>query len=275
MHLRNSILQSFLTLALLVDLPTLTLGAPAAITDRSQDVLASPALLQQQQSQDDSFPHNAVKRPTRHESTVLARRLLALSRTGVVSTVFPSKHSSSAPVPDLLLSHDSLAVPKSVAGSPVGQPEYIADCGGDERGDPTLIALDVEINTQNALAGSNVSLSISWWDEYVKLVGREPWATANLPRVSIVGWLEELSEKEVREGRIEECFLEAHHDAKLWLPGDGAAAHSGHWMRVVVEEVYWIGGFGNAHWIGWFDVEEWRAVTRKEWEGVRLPGEER
>ena len=106
--------------------------------------------------------------------------------------------------------------------------------------------------------------------------------------MSIVGWLEELSSTDVKGtdggdvsdsedsegvGGVERCFLKAHHDAKLWLPGDKNAAHGGRWMRIVPEAVYWIGGFGNRHWIGWFDVEEWRGVRRGEWEGVRLPGE--
>lgn len=44
---------------------------------------------------------------------------------------------------------------------------------------------------------------------------------------------------------------------------------------MVVNEVYWIGGFGDRAYIGWIPVEEWRNVTRGEWEAVRLPGEEK
>lgn len=73
---------------------------------------------------------------------------------------------------------------------------------------------------------------------------------------------------------MEECFLKAHADAKAWLPGDEGAAHAGKWMRLRVREVYWIGGFGDRAWIGWFDAEEWRGVGEEEWRKVRLPGEE-
>lgn len=105
--------------------------------------------------------------------------------------------------------------------------------------------------------------------------GREPWSRADLPRMSLLGVMEEMSEREVREGRVVECFEGRHGDARLWRPGRKGAAHSGRWMRLRVAEVYWIGGFGDRNWIGWFDVQEWRNVTRKELEEVRLPGEER
>ena len=41
-----------------------------------------------------------------------------------------------------------------------------------------------------------------------------------------------------------------------------------------MQEVYWIGGFGDRNFIGWFDPEEWKGVGREDWERVRLPGEE-
>ena len=101
----------------------------------------------------------------------------------------------------------------------------------------------------------------------------EPWAKADLPRLSAVGWLEEMDEDEVRDKGIVECFEKVHRDSKLWRPGRQGGAHSGRWVRLVVEEVYWIGGFGDRHFIGWLDGEEWRGVSKKEIESVRLPGE--
>ena len=201
--------------------------------------------------------------PTRYESTVLARRLLALSPTGVISTIFPpSNHSS----PDAQAN-----VPKSVASTPIGLPEYLAAC--EDTGNPTLLALAISTSTRNAMAGSNVSLALSWWDSYVKRTNHEPWSAANLPRASLIGYLEEMSDKEVEENEIMECYTAIHRDSRLWLPGDKKAAHSGMWMRMVVEEVYWIGGFGDRAYIGWFDMQEWKRIRRDDWKDVRLPGE--
>lgn len=88
-----------------------------------------------------------------------------------------------------------------------------------------------------------------------------------------MGYLEEIPQDEVESRAIVDCFTATHHDARWWLPGDKGAAHQGVWMRLVVEEVYWIGGFGDRAFIGWFQPEVWRSVTQKEWEAVRLPGE--
>ena len=219
----------------------------------------------------DDDPEEAFTTPSRYYSTLLARRLLALSSTGVLTTVFPQNISE---IPAYG------RTPADVAGISIGLPEYIADCEGE--GNPTIIALGVSTSTKNVLYGDgegdgkgrNVSLSLSWWEQYAKPEnkGREAWSMANLPRVSLIGYLEEIPDEEVREREIEECFVGKHKDSRLWLPGSKFAAHQGKWARVVVEEVYWIGGFGGTNYIGWLDGDEWR-VVREEWKDVRLRGE--
>lgn len=207
----------------------------------------------------DLLPEGGFRIPTRYDSTVLARRMLALSGTGVLSTIFPKSHLPSN-------------VPDTVATTPIGLPDYIASCE-EPSGNPTLLALTISTSTRNAVAGSNVSLALSWWDSYVELTGRQPWSAANLPRASLIGYLEEMSEEDVKEGDIASCFVDKHSDARWWLPGNKFSPHTGVWMRMVVQEVYWVGGFGDRAYIGWFEPEEWHSVTTKEWKAVRLPGE--
>jgi hypothetical protein len=89
----------------------------------------------------------------------------------------------------------------------------------------------------------------------------------------LIGYLEEITKQEVQAQGIEGCFVGVHGDSRLWLPGKKWAAHQGLWMRLVVKEIYWIGGFGDRNYIGWFDPAEWKAVGEDEWQGVRLPGE--
>lgn len=89
----------------------------------------------------------------------------------------------------------------------------------------------------------------------------------------MIGYLEGISIEDAKEEGLQRCYLRGHPDARLWLPGDRHAAHGGRWVRLVVQEVYWMGGFGDRHWIGWFDREEWAGVTEREWRAVRLPGE--
>jgi hypothetical protein len=85
--------------------------------------------------------------------------------------------------------------------------------------------------------------------------------------------LEKINKEEVEAQSLGKCFTKAHPDAKYWLPGN--SIHESEWVRLVVQNVYWIGGFGDRAYIGWISAEEWRNVTKKEWEGVRLPGEKK
>jgi hypothetical protein len=176
----------------------------------------------------------------------------------------PSTSSSEEP-------HPLSSPPSSVASTPIGLPDYLADC--EDSGNPTLLALAISTSTRNARAGSNVSLALSWWDSYFRLTHHQPWSAANLPRASLVGYLEELSPGDIDAHDIVACYTGVHRDSRLWLPGDSRAAHEGLWMRMVVQEVYWIGGFGDRNFIGWLDPKEWRRIRRQDWEEVKLPGE--
>lgn len=269
---------------------------------------SAPLEIQSQSPLEPSSGHRinlSYRRPTRYESTVLARRLLALSTTGVISTIFPPNNQSASPAspqPNQLDNyveeeeeeHDDdddndidddkvtklmgfTPPPPSVASLSISLPDYLSDCDQPSRGNPTLLFLDPSTSSRNTHAQhqrNNLSLSLSWWDQYPLLTGHRPWAPADLPRLSLIGHVEEIPLEEARDNGLVNCFLRAHPDARLWLPGDKHAAHPGRWVRMVVEEVYWMGGFGDRHWIGWFDIQEWRNVERKEWEAVRLPGEQ-
>jgi hypothetical protein len=203
--------------------------------------------------------------PSRYQSTLLARRLLHLSSHGDLITVFPAAANLSS------------RIPPSVASTPIGLPEYIATCeeesSSSHAADPTILSLKISTATRNAEAGSNVTLSLSWWDEFIHLTGHAPFALANLPRLSLTGYLEEISPEDSPARVLEACFVRKHKDSVMWLPGRKWAAHEGVWTRLVVQQAYWIGGFGDKNYIGWLDPEEWRAVRREEWEDVRLPGE--
>ena len=229
-------------------------------------------------SSSDPPTQEPFKIPSRYTSTLLARRLLALSPTGVLSTIFPpssSTNTSSSSSSPPSTPHDANALlsspPSTVASTPIALPDYVADCEGT--GNPTLLALSVSTSTRNAVAGSNVSLALSWWDSYRHLTHRAPWSAANLPRASLIGYLEQMSTAEIEAGDVVACYTGVHRDSRLWLPGDSRSPHEGVWMRMVVQEVYWIGGFGDRNFIGWFDLVEWRGIQRKDWEEVRLPGE--
>lgn len=142
-----------------------------------------------------------------------------------------------------------------------------------------MIRLGISTLGKNSRHGTgNVSLGVDWEGSYAALTGKKAGSAAALPRLSVLGWLEVMSDEEVRGGKVVECFERVHGDARGWRPGSERGAHSGEWVRLRISGVYWVGGFGDRAWIGWLDVGEgeegWSGVERREWEGVRLPGEE-
>ncbi|KAJ4297567.1 hypothetical protein N0V90_005459 [Kalmusia sp. IMI 367209] len=194
----------------------------------------------------------AYKIPTVHESAVQARRILHLETIGTLSTIFPSTHSAEQR-------------PSDVGGSPIGLMDYFGDCEPDT-GNPTILAISIATSFKNVEAGSNISLSLRWHAPY-----NRPYSAAGVPRFNLVGYLEELTNEDVRDQNVAVCFVKYHPDAAAWLPGN--RIHESKWVRLVVQEVYWIGGFGDRAYIGWIPLEEWQSVTKEEIEKVRLPGE--
>ncbi|KAI8934675.1 hypothetical protein NX059_008366 [Plenodomus lindquistii] len=196
------------------------------------------------------------KIPTIHESAIQARRILRLENIGTLSTVFPSTPNHA---------HALEQRPSSVSGAPIGLMDYFGDCE-PETGNPTILAITIATSFKNVDAGSNITLSLRWHPQDTKW--RSP---ASLPRFSLVGRLEDIDVDVVEKAGVTACYVKKHPDAAWWLPGN--RIHTSKWVRLVVEEVYWIGGFGDRAYIGWIPVEEWRGVTEEEIEGVRLPGE--
>ena len=229
--------------------------------------------------------NHALRIPTSYESAVLGRRILALTPIGTLSTVFPKDKEDSS---------DGAGAeerrPAGLAGMPYGLMEYVADCGGDDIGNPTILAIGIGTTFKNAAAGSNVSLALqwtpphppskriksktsrrSWLLSYLGLASNAnddddhrdialPYSAANLPRFSLLGHLERIEGGDDRDGllegaRLATCFVRVHPDAKYWLPGN--RIHESHFVKLVVEQVYWVGGFGDRAYIGWIPVEEW------------------
>ncbi|KAI9814715.1 MAG: hypothetical protein M1826_002161 [Phylliscum demangeonii] len=233
-----------LTTALLLCLS----AAPIAATGRSpaQYIFQNPS-----SSGADSEPERSI--PTSRESAVLARRMLRLERIATLSTVFPSSASHpSQPGSDL-------------GGSPIGLMDYYGDCE-PASGNPTLLAVSIATSFRNEASGSNLSLAVRWHPDY-----RGMYSAVSMPRFSLIGSLEKMSGADQDRAGVAECFMAAHPDAVTWFPGN--QIHRSEWARLVVREIFWVGGFGDRAYIGWIPLREWRSVTAEEIEKARLPGE--
>ncbi|KAK2001215.1 hypothetical protein LX36DRAFT_370955 [Colletotrichum falcatum] len=229
------------------------------------------------------FPSDAdaARIPTSYESAVMGRRILARTKLAELSTVFPAGARSGSG--------------GDLSGMPIGLMDYVADC--EEGGNPTILAITIATSFKNVRAGSNISLSMHWAPPYPpakrislfsslrnKVFGSSkaaaaaspdtvPYSAANLPRFSLLGYLENIPVDPVTSLKLAHCFVDKHPDAKYWLPG--SPVHESEWVRFVVTSVYWIGGFGDRAYIGWIPLEEWQNVTREEYESIELPGEKR
>ncbi|KAI1502036.1 pyridoxamine 5'-phosphate oxidase-domain-containing protein [Biscogniauxia marginata] len=221
--------------------------------------------------------------PTSYESAVLGRRILALTPLGSLATVFPGSSDAQ------FSSQEDR--PAGLGGMPLALIDYVADCEDD--GNPTFLAINIATSFKNVRDGSNISLSQHWTPRYppdkrIKstvfdwLFGRgdydddgaedaTSYSAANLPRFNLLGYLEKIDSLSSEE--LASCFVAKHPDAKYWLPGN--RIHESEFVRLVVTQIYWIGGFGDRAYIGWIPAEEWRNVTRAEWERVTLPGEKK
>ena len=191
--------------------------------------------------------------PTVQESAVMARRMLRKERLGTLSTIFPNVSTTENR-------------PSSVAGSPLGLMEYFADCE-PETGNPTILAVSIASSFRNVAAGSNITLSYRWHPP-----SQRKYSAAALPRVALVGYIEDLSEDDIKTKEIRSCFAKHHPDAVVWMPGNDI--HQSRWVRLVVNDVYWFGGFGDRAYIGWIPTSTWQNVTQKEIQECKLPGED-
>jgi len=59
------------------------------------------------------------------------------------------------------------------------------------------------------------------------------------------------------------CYLDHHPDASHWAPNSTESPHIPFWATFHVTKVYWVGGFGDEHYIGWFNSDEWNAAWKE------------
>ncbi|KAF2717018.1 hypothetical protein K431DRAFT_288893 [Polychaeton citri CBS 116435] len=231
-------------------------------------------LFESNQQQLDDEGSNEYRIPTVYESTVQARRILHLTKTGTLTTVFPEDTASRDDDAETFENR-----PAGIGGTPIGLMEYVTDCPDPEGnyGNPTMLAINIATPYKNYYRGSNISLSLQWWpDQTYSYFANDiptPHTPAALPRFSLIGRLESVDLQSIEGRKAQACFLKSHPDSVLWQPGNDI--HESHYVRLVVDHVYWFGGFGDRARIGWLPIEDWRSITLEEIENIRLPGEKK
>lgn len=141
---------------------------------------------------------------------------------------------------------------------PVSFMEYYADCDND--GDFYWLIVEASTAYKNIAAGSDFSFSIRAGDHPINdhvnpyYPGGIVNSPAGSPRISLLGTLTNVSFVTPAEKiKLETCFIKKHPDAKAWLPSAIASPHKTHWTKFVVDDIYFIGGFGDRAYIGNID----------------------
>ncbi|WFD30470.1 hypothetical protein MSPP1_001491 [Malassezia sp. CBS 17886] len=78
------------------------------------------------------------------------------------------------------------------------------------------------------------------------------------PRVVFHGDIALVDGSKAAMKKLAKCFTDYHSDAKAWLPGSGP--HSAVWVRLSPSDVYFVGGFGDEHYIGHVKNELYRST---------------
>ncbi|KAI0344655.1 hypothetical protein BDW22DRAFT_1412427 [Trametopsis cervina] len=171
----------------------------------------------------------AIKaRETVEDAARIARALVDNSPNaiGTMATIFPADHDT-------------------LAGQPFSMQEYYASC--HTNGSLTLLFMPISRQSQNVLKSPTSSASIS-------ILSERP--AASRARVSLIGNVTVYKDLETAPDReaIQSCYLEKHPDARIWVPGPDEP-HVAYWARFDVNSIYFVGGFGGLHYIGYIPPE--------------------
>ncbi|TDL26159.1 hypothetical protein BD410DRAFT_784208 [Rickenella mellea] len=157
---------------------------------------------------------------TVEDAASIARTLMTSTGVGTMATLYPNDHPY-------------------LAGEPFALQEYYSSC--HTNGSLTLIFMPISRHSQNILHSRNHSASITVWSS--------PPA-ASQARVSLMGKVHVFPDGTGGENSIRECYIKSHPDAKRWLPDNEHGPHTALWARFDPHTIYFVGGFGDEHYIG-------------------------
>ncbi|KAH6914298.1 pyridoxamine 5'-phosphate oxidase-domain-containing protein [Coprinopsis sp. MPI-PUGE-AT-0042] len=127
---------------------------------------------------------------------------------------------------------------------PFSMQEYYASC--HQNGSLTLLFLPISRHSRNVLHNVKHAASLSVTSESPR---------ASKPRVSLLGEISIFTNTSSVPKEIQQCYVQRHPDSKWWLPDDDDAAHISYWARFDPRAVYFVGGFGGLHYIGYIPLE--------------------
>lgn len=135
---------------------------------------------------------------------------------------------------------------ETTAGFPFSSVASYVDWGD---GRPLLLLSKLERNIINQEHDVRCSLSLRYPQELAN--DTDPMA---LPRATLLGVLHQVPDGDVKEAQKK--YL-AHHPQAAWWMGFKDFS----FYTLELSDVYWVGGFGGAHYIGWIKPASYLAAT--------------
>ncbi|EIW63296.1 uncharacterized protein TRAVEDRAFT_26623 [Trametes versicolor FP-101664 SS1] len=160
-----------------------------------------------------------------------------------MATVFPGDHAT-------------------LAGEPFALQEYYASCHAN--GSLTLLFMPISRHSQNVLHSPVHAASLT-------VASASP--AASRPRVSLLGNVTvfPVLGDTPELAAIQACYLAQHPDARWWLPGP-REPHVAYWARFDPHTVYFVGGFGDEHYIGYVPLKMYQEALKSDIDGLGVAG---
>ncbi|CAM9567515.1 unnamed protein product, partial [Ectocarpus fasciculatus] len=132
----------------------------------------------------------------------------------------------------------------------------VADIADEEpsTGRPLLLLSELERNVINLNSNPLCSLHLVTLPETIaQFTHPEHYDIMTKPRTTLMGQLERVPDEELDAAK--ETYLKKHPSSKAWINFSDFGMY-----RMVVEDVYVVGGFGNDHYIGWVAPEQYLSI---------------
>jgi hypothetical protein len=140
----------------------------------------------------------------------------------------------------------------AVKNYPYGSVADIAD-EVPSSGMPLLLLSDLERNVMNLAQDPRCSLHLWSTPQTVAQFKRPEWYDVmTKPRTTLLGKLQDTGSDQASQ----QAYLAKHPESKAWANFSDFTLY-----RFVVEDVYVVGGFGNNHYIGWVDAQQYLGVS--------------
>jgi len=153
-------------------------------------------------------------------------------QVGAIATNYPAGHPT--------LPNESFALQ-----------EYYASCF--QNGSLALLMFPISQTTKNIYNESNPTRQAT-----LTIQSEPPMAAS--PRVALMGTVTRVEENLFESQGVEGCYVDAHRDTKSWVPSKWGA-HASFWARFDPHAIYYVGGFGGLHFIGYIPPDLYRSSS--------------